>query len=134
MGIRTLGRKVAACLGGALLMLSLALPASAGRVETDTVLAEIEVQSQRAEVISALERHDVAAGLAEMGVDPDNARERVRRMSDTEIAALHGRLEEAKAGGVHGPVLGTALVVFILFVVTDAVGATDIFPFVRPVD
>ncbi len=134
MAIRSLGRKVAAFLGGVVLVLGLALPASAGRVETDDVLAEIEVSKQRAEVISTLERDAVADRLADMGVDPTNARERVRRMSDDEIAALHGRMAEAKAGGVHGHVAAVAVAVFVVFVITDAVGATDVFPFVQAAD
>ena len=41
-----------------------------------------------------------------------------------------GDFDELPAGG---DVLGVILVVFIVFVITDVIGATDIFPFIKPV-
>ncbi len=38
---------------------------------------------------------------------------------------------QLQAGG--DSVLGVILLIFIVFVITDAIGATDIFPFVHPV-
>ena len=32
-----------------------------------------------------------------------------------------------------GGILGAIVLIFVVFVITDAIGATDIFPFVRPV-
>jgi len=52
-------------------------------------------------------------------------------MTDQEVAKLDHRMKELPAGG---DVLGVALVVFIVFIITDAIGATDIFPFVHSVN
>jgi hypothetical protein len=105
-------------------------PAHAGLVKTDDVLVEVEQNSKRAHVIDMLERDAVRAQLEAMGVAPEAARARVARMTDAEVAELHGRIEDKRAGGIHH----VALTVFIVFVITDAVGATDIFPFIEPVD
>jgi hypothetical protein len=99
-------------------------------VKTDDVLVEAEQNSKRAHVIDMLERDAVRAQLEAMGVAPKAARARVARMTDAEVAELHGRIEDKRAGGIHH----VALTVFIVFVITDAVGATDIFPFIEPVD
>jgi len=104
--------------------------AQAGLVGTEQVLAQAEQTSKRAEVVAMLERDGVRAQLEAMGVAPEAARARVARMTDAEVAELHGRIEDKRAGGIHH----VALTVFIVFVITDAVGATDIFPFIEPVD
>lgn len=118
-----------ACAG--LLLVATAAPAQAAMVGTDQVLADAQVETQRAELIRMIERDEVRQRLETMGVDPAHAKERVQRMTQAELAQLHGRMNEAAAGG---DVLGVALVVFIVFVVTDVIGATDIFPFIHPVE
>ena len=114
-----------------LLLAPLALPAHAGMVETADVLSEARDDNQRAEVLALLERSEVEAHLEALGVEPAAARARVAAMTNAEIAQLHARIEDMPAGG--SSVLTAALVVFVVFVVTDVIGATDIFPFVRPV-
>jgi hypothetical protein len=54
----------------------------------------------------------------------------VAALTDAEVARLNQRIAELPAGG---DVLGVILLIFIIFVITDAIGATDIFPFVDPV-
>lgn len=56
--------------------------------------------SERALVLSSLDRADVTAQLQAAGVDPLAARERVRAMSDQEIHALAQDIQTAPAGGV----------------------------------
>lgn len=119
----------ALCAG--LLALTAVAPASAGMVGTDAVLADVQVESERARLMAALDRDAVRAELEALGVDPAQAEARVARLTDAEIAQLQGRIDEAVAGG---DALTVALIVFIVFIVTDVIGATDIFPFVRPVN
>ena len=105
-------------------------PAFAGLVGTEQLLIAEQVQADRERLLSTLSRDDVRQQLSQMGVDPRQAAERVARMTDAEIAALSEGLGELPAGS---GVLGAVLVIFIVFVITDAVAATDIFPFIRPV-
>ncbi|MCK5383915.1 MAG: PA2779 family protein, partial [Gammaproteobacteria bacterium] len=59
-------------------------------------------------------------------------RERVASLSDSELARINQGIDSLNAGGES--VLGILLVIFIVFVITDVIGATDIFPFIRPVN
>lgn len=124
-------RKALAAACAALLLVATIAPAQAAMVGTDQVLADVRVENQRAELIRMIERDEVRQQLQAMGVEPAHAKERVQRMTQAELAQLHGRMNEAAAGG---DALGVALVVFIVFVITDVIGATDIFPFIHPVE
>jgi len=123
-------RKFAAGFCALALLWSSAPVAHAGLVGTDEVLQQAQSAEQRAERVDMRERDDIRAELEELGVSADDAQKRVQRMTDAEVARLHGRVADARAGGVHGIVL----TVFIVFVITDVIGATDIFPFIHPVD
>ncbi|MGD2138334.1 MAG: PA2779 family protein [Gammaproteobacteria bacterium] len=78
-----------------------------------------------------LDRTAVRQQLQAWGVSPDLARERISRLSDAELARINQDIENLNAGGES--VLGVILIVFIVFVITDVIGATDIFPFIHPV-
>ena len=77
-----------------------------------------------------LARDDVRQAILGQGVSPQAAAERVAAMSDTEVAQLAGRVEQAPAGG---DVLGILFTVFIVLLVTDIMGLTKVFPFTRSV-
>ncbi len=123
-------RLVAQCLA-ALLFASAVTPAWAGMVGTDRVLDDASAEASRAELMALVEREAVREELQAYGVSPEQAKARVARMTDAEVTRLQGRIEEARAGG---NIVGVALVVFIVFVITDVIGATDIFTFIDPVD
>jgi hypothetical protein len=84
----------------------------------------------RSALMQTLERDQVRSQLSQLGVDPEVVKARVSHMTEQEIATLNQHLSDLPAGG---DVLGVLLVIFVVFIVTDAIGATDIFPFVHPV-
>jgi hypothetical protein len=108
------------CIGG----LSAPLPALAGIVSTDTVVAGAE----RERLTSLLERSEVRARLEALGVDAAKARDRVAALSDAEAAQLAAQLDELPAGG---DILWAAVLIFLVLLVTDMMGYTKIFPFTR---
>ena len=57
---------------------------------------------ERALVLGALERAEVAVQLQAAGVDLRAARERVQNMSDQEVQALAQDMQSAPAGGISG--------------------------------
>jgi hypothetical protein len=72
-------------------------------------------QSDRAAVMSVLERDDVANGLKAYGVDPNAAKARVAAMTDSEVAALRGQLGALPAGGTDwGWWVGAVVVIAVL--------------------
>jgi hypothetical protein len=84
----------------------------------------------RDRIAAVLEREDVRAQLAARGVSREQAQARVAALSDAEAAELAARIDELPAGGID--VLGVALVVFLVLLLTDILGYTKIFPFTRP--
>ncbi|MBD3618866.1 MAG: PA2779 family protein [Chromatiales bacterium] len=106
------------------------VPVQAAMVGTQQVVQAEQSRVDRAQLLAALEREDVRSQLESMGVDQAMAAERVAAMTDAEIAELNQRIGELPAGG---DALGVILVIFLVFVITDVLGATDIFPFINPV-
>jgi len=108
------------CLGA----MSVPVPAIAGIVGSDAVVAGVE----RERVAGLLDRSDVRARLQALGVDPALARARVAALTDEEAARLAAEMDALPAGG---DALGVALIVFLVLLFTDIMGYTKIFPFTR---
>jgi hypothetical protein len=113
---RMLALLVAFCIAGA------SLPAQADMIATPT---------EREVLLHALDRAEVQRQLQAYGVTLDQAKARVAAMSDAEAAALAARIDELPAGGAS--ILGVALVVFLVLLLTDILGYTKVFPFTKPV-
>jgi hypothetical protein len=117
-------------LAAALLGVQLA-PAQAAMIGTAQVLAAEQGRLDRDKLASLLEREDLQRQLSALGVDIQHAKDRVAGLTDAEVAQLNQRIDELPAGG---NALGIILLIFIIFIITDALGATDIFPFVHPIN
>lgn len=127
-------RAVALTLALAMALTSLPLGlAHAGLVPTDRLVApSAAAPADRERVVAFLQRDDVRRQMAALGVDADEAAARVAGLSDAEIATITGRLDRLSAGqGAVGSVIGAALVIFLVLLLTDILGLTDVFPFVR---
>ena len=122
-------RATASLLMASTTLLGLPLPAQAGLIGTDEALAAASVAVERDKVQSYLQRDDVRAALQARGVDPQAASERIRALSDQEVAQLAGQIDQAPAGGTD--VLGFVLVLFVVLLITYALGMTKVFPFTR---
>jgi hypothetical protein len=110
------------CLGA----MSAPVPALAGIVGTDAVLAGAE----RERLAGLLERGEVQARLQALGVDPADARARVEALTDAEAAQLAAQMDQLPAGG---DVRGASVLIFLVLLFTDVMGYTKIFPFTRSV-
>jgi hypothetical protein len=107
-----------------------AMPLQAAMIGTDTLLLQQQSQFDRERLVQLLGRDDVQQQLVALGVDAADARGRVAQLTDSEVQQLNARLGQLPAGG---DVLSLAVLVFLVFVLTDVIGATDIFPFIHPV-
>jgi hypothetical protein len=108
--------------------------AQAGMIGTDQVVAagaQPGTGSDHARLGELLQRDDVVAALRERGVSPEQARERVAALTDAEAAQVVAAIDAAPAGGTD--VLGVAVFVFVLLLITDILGFTKIFPFTRSI-
>jgi hypothetical protein len=120
----------------ALVMLATSLPinfARAAMVNTDQVVAAQAAANDRARVMQFMARDDVRRQIEALGIDPDEAARRTRSLSDEEIQQITGKLDQLPAGGdsFFVVVLGIALLVFLILVLTDLFGVTDVFPFIK---
>ena len=107
-------------------------PVQAGLVTTEQVQSATPLESEREQVAAFMARADVRAQSSEMGVNPDEAARRVAAMSDEEVARIAGRIGETPAGGdAVGAVIGAAVLIFIVLLITDIAGLTNVFPFTK---
>ena len=114
-----------------LLALTPVMSAQAAMVGNTELLANSSHQQTRDSLQQLLGRQDAQQQLQALGVSPEWASERVQHLTDSELARINQGVENLQAGG--SDVLGVILLIFIIFIITDAIGATDIFPFVHPV-
>ncbi len=119
----------------AALMMAVSMPlgaAQAALVSTDQVIDKSEIAADRAQVAAFLAREDVRRNLRAMGVNPDEAAARVAVMTDAEVRQVAARIDELPAGqDVAVALISAALLIFLILLVTDLMGVTDVFPFVK---
>ena len=132
-GIRQLRRGVALVL--AVVMLAISMPlgtARAALVTTDQVIAESDGATDRERVLAFLGRAEVREQIVALGVDPAEAAARVAALSDAQVREIAGQLDQLPAGqSAIGVVVGAILIIFLVLLVTDLLGLTDVFPFVN---
>jgi hypothetical protein len=132
-----LGRAIALMMAVVMLIDSLPLGvARAALVTTDQVIGEQQVgnaaQHERRKVEAFLQRQDVREQMVAFGVDPAEAQARVASLSDGEIRQIAGQIDRLPAGqGVIIALIGAAVFIFLVLLITDLLGLTHIFPFVR---
>jgi hypothetical protein len=128
----TLKRLMASVLIPSLLLVGTPLMAQAGIVSTEQALTQETVSpdagTSRERVAAFFSRDDVRAELQAQGVNADDTLARVQAMSDTEVAQLAQRVDQAPAGA---GVVGVLFTVFLILLVTDILGFTKVFPFTR---
>ena len=128
-----LRRRVALAL--AVVLFVLTGPTDAARaalITTEQAIAGAAAASERGRVAAFLARDDVRAQMVALGVDPAEAAQRVAGLSDAEVQRIAGHLDQLPAGqGAVGAVIGAALLIFLVLLITDLLGLTDVFPFVR---
>lgn len=102
--------------------------ANAGMVGTGEMIGQQQVQLDRQELISMLDRQDVQNTLADLGVSQDQVKERIQNLTPSELADFERQLAEAPAGQ---DVVGIIVLFLLVFIITDMLCATNVFPFVN---
>lgn len=105
-------------------MLVTSLPATAGIVGTEQMVAQ-ETRSHTLNRIDAvLAGEAVASQLETWGVAPEVVRERLAAMSDVELQQLASSMETDPAGGDALAVIG---IVFVVLLILELTGVTNVF-------
>ena len=107
-------------------------PAQAVMVDTSQILKQNHQEQNRDRLFNLIDRAEVRAQLEAWGVDGQIAKARINSLTDEEVAEIVERFDQLPAGGDgFGLLVGAALLVFIILLVTDILGYTDVFPFVK---
>ena len=131
--LRQLRRDVALLLAVVMLVVSMPLGASrAALVTTEQMLEESSDAGNRARVQAFVSRADVREQMVALGVDPDEAAARVAALSDAQVREIATQLDHLPAGqSAIAAVIGAAVFIFLVLLITDLLGLTHIFPFVN---
>jgi hypothetical protein len=108
--------------------------ANAAMVSTQEAVSQQAAAADRAMLNDVLQRDDVRQQMTALGVDPDEAEARIAAMSDQEVHRIAQHVGELPSGqGAIGAVIGVALFIFVVLLITDIFGLTKVFPFTRDI-
>lgn len=119
---RTLGLTLSLA---ALTTASLPAPVMADLIDTQTLAAQAEVQTQRDALRLLVARDDVRAALAERGVSAADLDARINQLTPAELLQIQQQMDALPAGS---GAVSLILSVILIFVLLDLLGATDVFP------
>ena len=107
-------------------------PAQAAMVGTADILKAQSSDLARQKVKLFMERQDVVQQIQAWGVNPAEAQARVDTMTDPEISLLASKIDQLPAGGdALGFIVAVAIIVFVVLIITDIIGVTDVFTFIK---
>ncbi len=106
--------------------------ANAEMVATETVLGVSKKQNSREHLYKFLDRQDVQKAMEYQGINPEEAKSRINSLSDAEVTRIAGILDQLPAGGsAVGAVIGAAVFIFVVLLITDLLGLTHVFSFIN---
>ena len=107
-------------------------PARARMINTDEIFKQSQYDLSRKSINTFLDRSEVQNYLVAWGVSPEEAKARIDSLTDEEIEDIASRINRLPAGGDGlGTIVGAALLIFIILLITDILGYTDVFSFVK---
>ena len=107
-------------------------PARARMINTDEIFKQSQYDLSRKSINTFLDRSEVQNYLVTWGVSPEEAKARIDSLTDEEIENIASRINRLPAGGDGlGTIVGAALLIFIILLITDILGYTDVFSFVK---
>ena len=118
-----------------LLMLLAFLPTStlqAAMVGTDALIQAEQAELNKTEILDRLQTEDVKDALATLGVDAKDIEQRIAHMTPEELSQFNAQLNDMPAGGLG--IVGAVIFVLLLLIVLDLLGATNLFPAIKPIE
>jgi hypothetical protein len=106
--------------------------AIAALIPTERAISLDESTKARESIKNFLARQDSQNLLISRGISPEEAMARIDSLTDAEALRVSQHIESMPAGGnAIGIIVGAILLVFIILLITDLIGLTDVFPFVK---
>jgi uncharacterized protein DUF6627 len=101
---------------------------------TEVILGQSATISSKDKVVQFMAREDVTKKFEEMGVKPEMIEQRLASMTDKEASQIAYHIDTLPAGGDAGSSLvGAVVFVFLVLLITDILGLTNVFNFTKPV-
>lgn len=91
----------------------------------------MHASSSSATIDGFLDKQEVQAKLAVLGVSTENIKARIASLTNEEIAQINQQIESMPAGGDVGGVIAVIGIILIVLLITDILGFTKIFNFTR---
>ncbi|MEE2733025.1 MAG: PA2779 family protein [Pseudomonadota bacterium] len=128
-----LKRRILARLMAALMVVVSLMSASAqaAMVTTGELATHTTQQQTQAQVLALLSQAEARDTLLNLGVDPADVEQRVQAMTPAELQAFSAQVEDMQAGG---SAVGVIVLVFVILIVLDLLGTTNIFPAIKPIN
>jgi hypothetical protein len=106
--------------------------AKADMIDTGTAIAMTRQNDARARIVNFLDRQDVQLAMEQQGIAAEEARMRVASLTDEEVMQVSRVMDQLPAGGDGvGVVIGAAVLIFVILLLTDIAGLTHVFSFVN---
>ena len=104
----------------------------AAMIDTETVLNVKAGKNTRDYLITLLSRKDIQTSLVLRGVDPQEAIDRIGALSEAELNCVVDKIGDLPSGsGVAETLIIVIFLVFLILLITDIAGHTDVFTFVK---
>jgi hypothetical protein len=119
-----------------ILMVVLSVPYQsvlAAMIDTESTLhVAVKGAEARNYINTILAREDAQAALRAQGIDPLEARARVDSLSDAEAVRVADQIEKLPAGGGFFTTFIIVVgIIVVILIITDALGYTNVFTFIR---
>ena len=124
MGLQRARGALARLVSVSIICMGFAQVAPAGMIGTAHLVNEESRVASLSRIEVLLAREDVGRQLEAFGVEREMVLERLQGLSSAELLEFEGRLDEQVAGGDVVAIVG---VVFIVLLILELVGVTDIF-------
>jgi len=107
-------------------------PVLAAMISTEAMVNSERAIEAKTYIHDVLAREEIQNFLISQGIEPLETQARINSLTDTEAIQLASQIDKVPAGGgAIGALVGAAVIVFIVLVITDALGYTDIFTFIK---
>lgn len=106
---------------------------SAQIASTELILGSPATISSHDKVSQFVARDDIAKAFQQLGVDAKVIELKVASLSDEEAINIASKIDTLPAGGDGGSIIGAAVFIFVVLLITDILGFTKVFNFTRSV-
>jgi hypothetical protein len=104
----------------------------AAMFDTETILDSVRGREAREYLHQLMARKDIQAAIVAQGIDPNEAWSRINSLSDNEVIKIADQIDQLPAGGGLAEFLLIIILAgFIVLVILDLTGVTDVFPFIK---